>query len=87
MGEWHDDEKEIQGIVVMYFEQLFTSSTSLQFEDIINCVAHRVLEQHNSELTQEVTAIEIQEPLFQIPRTRHLGRMGSLGVSIIIIGT
>ncbi|BFG30724.1 hypothetical protein CerSpe_169980 [Prunus speciosa] len=67
--EWHEDEKKIQGITVKYFEQLFTSSSPLQFDEIINCVDHRVSEQHNCELTQEVMEVEIQEVIFQIPPT------------------
>lgn len=76
LGEWHDDEKGIQDIAVKYFDQLFTSAASLQFEEIINCVDHRVSEQHNFELTREVTATEIKEAIFQIPPTRPDGLTG-----------
>lgn len=60
---WAEDEGQVQGVIIDYFENIFASTTvhgSLsQREDI-----KKVTEEQNRELMQGVTAAEVKETIF-----------------------
>ena len=41
-GEWHTNEDKIASIAEEFYKQLFTSSSSLDMEDVIDYVDQRV---------------------------------------------
>ena len=77
-GQCHTDEDKIANIVEDYYKQLFTSSTSLDMDAIIESVDRVVTKGMAQSLTCPYTKEEVKTTLFQMHLSKSLGPDGML---------
>ncbi|KAK9995716.1 hypothetical protein SO802_020402 [Lithocarpus litseifolius] len=75
-GVWHIDEDKIACIAEEYYKQLFTSSTSLNMDDVIVFVDRMVTEGMAHSLTRPYTEEEVKAALFQMHPSKSPGPDG-----------
>ena len=65
-GKWHTDDDKITSISEEYYKQLFTSSTPLDMDDVIESVYQVVTEGMTQSLTCPYMEEEVKTTLFQM---------------------
>ena len=65
-GTWQQDEDMIETTLVSYYKTLFTSSTPVDMEEVLNGVTRVISTKMNDQLIQEFTASEVEHALFQM---------------------
>ena len=75
-GEWHTDEEKIATITEEYYKQLFTSSNSLDIEEVIDLVDKVVTKDMAQDLIHPYTADEVKAALFQMHPYKARGPNG-----------
>ena len=75
-GQCHTDEDKIANIVEDYYKQLFTSSTSLDMDAIIESVDRVVTKGMAQSLTRPYTEEEVKTALFQMHPSKSPGHDG-----------
>ncbi|CAA7038023.1 unnamed protein product [Microthlaspi erraticum] len=73
---WVDGGKEVEKIVVSYFDKLFTSTTPGEFTEILENLSERVTPQENEVLTRQATETEVREALFMMHPEKASGPDG-----------
>ena len=75
-GEWHTDEEKIATIAEEYYKQLFTSSNSLDIEEVIDSVDKVVTKDMAQDLIRPYTTDEVKAALFQMHTYKAPGPNG-----------
>lgn len=75
-GVWQDNEEAIEGIVIDYFSDIFSSQKPAEWDNIIDKVRCKVTQRMNALLTREFSAAEIQSAAFQIGPNKAPGPDG-----------
>ena len=75
-GEWYTDEEKIASIAEEYYKHLYTSSPSLDMDDVIESVDRVVTEGMAQSLTHPYTEEEVKTTLFQMHPSKSQGPNG-----------
>uniref|UniRef100_A0A2N9G6M3 Reverse transcriptase domain-containing protein n=1 Tax=Fagus sylvatica TaxID=28930 RepID=A0A2N9G6M3_FAGSY len=84
-GTWQQDEDMIETTLVSYYKTLFTSSTPVDMEEVLNGVTRVVSTEMNDQLIREFTASEVEHALFQMGPLKAPGPDGRLISDNILI--
>ena len=63
---WHEEEAEIAGIFVDYYTCLFSSSSPMDFEEILHAIEPKVSREMNDDLSLEFHEGEVRKALKQM---------------------
>lgn len=75
-GIWTEDEEQIQGIVVRYFEGLFRSTHVEQVEFMPREKVQQVSSEQNEQLILPLTDIEVKDAIFSMGPEKSTGLDG-----------
>ena len=65
-GAWHEEEAKIANIFTEYYTGLFSSSQSVEFEELIHAIQPKVLREMNADLAHEFHEGEVRKALKQM---------------------
>lgn len=65
-GSWCHDQKEMKGMTVDYFQQLFTADVSVDPQVIVDLIETSVTDEANADLCREYSDEEFGDALFRI---------------------
>ena len=75
-GVWQTEEDQIGNIAEEYYKQLYTSTNSMDVEEVIEAVDQRVTEEMAQSLTQAYSEEEVKTALFQMHPSKAPGLDG-----------
>lgn len=75
-GEWKELDDEVQGIIVQYFSNIFSTSNPSGFTEVLSGVGRSVTQAMNNILTTDVTVEEIKLVVFQMEASKAPGPNG-----------
>ncbi|CAL9025258.1 unnamed protein product [Prunus brigantina] len=78
--KWFERFSGMEGLVVDYFQKLFTSNSSTVYDEVVDVVQNRVTVEMNSNLLAEFTTEEIRTTLFQMHPSKAPGPDGLCNV-------
>ena len=75
-GDWHDSEEATEGIILNYFESIFSSNHPESFAESLGAMEKRISVDMNKELLKEFGSEEVWTALNQMHPTKSPGPDG-----------
>ena len=69
-GDWHDSEEATEGVILNYFESIFSSNHPESFAESLGAVEKRISMDMNKELLKEFRSEEVWMELNQMHPTK-----------------
>ena len=75
-GRWREDKEEVEGIILDYFKEIYSTSYPDEFRISLKAIDRRVLDDMNDALLKEFRVEEVRHALKQMHPTKSPGLDG-----------